>query len=164
VRLSFLLGLLASLLLAAPAQATIVPGKGMAGVELGDCQSRVVKVLGPPDKTFGTRDFAGFVSTYTYRGPGLRIDFRRGAGSCLEASSILTYKGLERTAEGVGKGTQRKTLRARLRGEKCETFRLPRRTVRSCHLGGFRPGRPVTDFRIDSRLRVSTVRVAIVID
>ena len=67
-----LLSLLLLLLLAAPAGAVIVPGKGMAGVELGDCQARAIEVLGPPDRTFGSRDFAGFKSAYTYVERGLR--------------------------------------------------------------------------------------------
>jgi hypothetical protein len=149
---------------AAPASATIVPGKGMAGVELGDCQARAIEVLGPPAKTFGRTDFAGFVSTYTYTRRGLKLEFRRGPGECLELTSILTTKGKERTKEGIGQGSHRRTLRRKLRGEKCETFRLPNRRLRSCRLGAFRPGRPVTDFRISSKLRVTTVRVAIVID
>jgi hypothetical protein len=162
IRLTLLTSLLV-LVLAAPAGATIVPGKGMAGVKLGDCQERAVEVLGPPDRTFGSQDFAGFVSTYTYRARGLKLQFRRGPGECLELTSIFTSRGQERTREGIGKGSQRRTLRARLRGEKCRTYRRPRR-IRTCWLGSFQPARPVTEFRIDSKGRVSTVRVAIVID
>ena len=49
----------ALLLAAAPASATIVPSKGMAGVTLGQCQERVIEILGFPDRTFGSHDFAG---------------------------------------------------------------------------------------------------------
>jgi hypothetical protein len=42
------LTLLLLLVLAAPASATIVPNKGMAGVELGDCIKHAVAVLGYP--------------------------------------------------------------------------------------------------------------------
>jgi len=158
-----LLTALALLFLAAPASATIVPGKGMAGVRLGHCQERVIEILGNPDRTFGSNDIFGFVSRYFYNERGLKLEFRRGAGRCLVLSSIRTTKGQERTKEGVGKGTLRRTLRARLRGETCRTFTRPRR-ISICWLGAFTPSKPITEFRIDSRGRVDSVRVAIVID
>ena len=161
-RLALLTALLL-LVLAAPAGAVIVPGKGMAGVELGDCQQKAIDTLGFPDKTFGKTDFAGFVSTYTYLKAGLKLEFRRGPGACLELTSIRTTKAAERTKEGVGKGTTRKTLRAKLRGEKCRTFRTPKK-IRICWLGSMTPSKPVTEFRIDSKGRVNNIRVAIVID
>ncbi len=108
-------------------------------------------------------DFAGFKSAYTYVGRGLRLEFRRGPEECLELTSIRTTKGQERTKEGVGKGTLRRTLRARLRREKCRTFTRPKR-ISICWLGSFTPSRPITEFRIDSKGRVNSVRVAIVID
>jgi hypothetical protein len=159
----FFVSLLALLVLAAPASATIVPGKGMAGVELGQCQKRVIEILGFPDRTFGSNDVFGFVSRYYYNERGLKLEFRKGAGRCLVLGSIRTTKGQERTAEGVGKGTLRKTLRAKLRGEKCRTFKQPKR-IRICWLGSFTPSKPITEFRIDSKGRVNNVRVAYVID
>ena len=93
------------LALAVPASAVIVPGKGMAGMELGDCIERSIEVLGPPDKTFGKTDVFGFVETYTYVKRGLKLEFRRGPGECLVMDSIRTTKAEERTKEGVGKGT-----------------------------------------------------------
>jgi hypothetical protein len=151
------------LALAAPASAVIVPGKGMAGVELGDCQERVIEVIGAPDRTFGKRDVFGFVSTYWYDARGLKLAFRRGPGECLVLSSIRTTKSEERTKEGIGKGSTRKELRAKLRGEKCRTYRRPKR-IRICWLGSFTPSRPVTSFRIDSKGRVNNISVATVID
>jgi hypothetical protein len=151
------------LALAAPASAVIVPGKGMAGVKLQDCQEKVIDVIGPPDRTFGKRDIFGFVSTYWYDARGLKLEFRRGPGECLVLSSIRTTKAAERTKEGVGKGTRQKALRRKLRGEKCRTFRQPKR-IRICWLGSFTPSRPITEFRIDSKGRVNNVRVATVID
>jgi hypothetical protein len=161
---ALVLSLLLLLVAAAPASATVVRGKGMAGVELGDCQQRAIDVLGPPDRTFGSTDFAGFKSAYTYIQRGLKLEFRRGPGECLELTSIRTTKGEERTKEGVGVGTTRKTLQARLRGEKCRAFRPNRRLIRICWLGSFTPSKPITEFRIDRKRRVSSVRVAIVID
>jgi hypothetical protein len=159
---AILLSLLVLLVVAAPAGATIVPGKGMAGVRLGDCQERAIQVLGAPDRTFGSTDFAGFVSKYYYKQRGLKLEFRQGPGECLELTSIRTTKAEERT-EGVGKGTKRKALRAKLKGEKCRTFKRPKR-IRICRLGSMTPSKPLTEFRIDSKGRVNNIRVAIVID
>jgi len=151
------------LALAVPASAVIVPGKGMAGMQLGDCIERSIDVLGPPDKTFGKTDVFGFVETYTYVKPGLKLQFRRGPGECLVMDSIRTTKAAERTKEGVGKGTRKKALRKKLKGEKCRTYRKPKR-ITICWLGSFTPSKPVTEFRIDTKGRVNNVRVAIVID
>ena len=148
---------------AAPAAATIVPGKGMAGIELEDCQDAVIAKLGDPDSTVTKMDFAGSYTLYRYTAKGLRITFRPNGNTCNAAVAIFTDKGQERTAEGIGKGSRRKTLRAKLKGEHCRTYRVPHR-VRTCYLGSFRPGTIVTDFRIDSKARVSTVSIGLVID
>lgn len=151
------------LLAAAPASATIVPGKGMAGVQLGQCQQKLIDILGFPDRTFGARDFAGIKSSYYYNARALKLEFRRGAGECLVLSSIRTRSGEERTKEGVGKGTTRKDLRAKLKGEKCRTFRQPKK-IRTCWLGSRTPSKPLTEFRIDSKGRVNNIVVGTVID
>ncbi len=160
---TLLLSLMLVLLAAAPASATIVPGKGMAGVQLGQCQQTVIDILGFPDRTFGSRDFAGIKSSYYYNAKALKLEFRRGAGECLVLSSIRTRSGEERTKEGVGKGTTRKDLRAKLKGEKCRTFRLPKK-IRTCWLGSRTPSKPLTEFRIDSKGRVNNIVVGTVID
>jgi len=147
---------------AVPAGARIVPGTGMAGVAIGDCEASVRGKLGRPGSVTRRSDFAGPSSNWRYSKRGLRVTFRSGA-SCQAVTAISTDRGFERTAEGIGKGSRRTTLRARLRGERCRTYRVPE-PVRSCTLGAFRPGRVVTDFRIDSRARVSSVLVGIVID
>jgi hypothetical protein len=161
-RLSLLTAVFA-LALAAPAGAVIVPNQGMAGVELQDCIERAIEVLGNPDRTFGKEDVFGFVQSYWYDDRGLKLQFRRGPGECLVLSSIRTTKGQERTRQGVGKGTRERTLRRRLRGERCRTFRQPKR-IRICWLGSMTPSRPITEFRIDSKGRVNNVSVRTVID
>jgi hypothetical protein len=160
---ALVLSLFLLLVAAAPASATIVPGEGMAGVQLGQCQERVIEILGFPDRTFGSHDFAGIKSSYYYNAKALKLEFRRGPGECLVLSSIRTRSGEERTKEGVGKGTLRKDLRAKLKGEKCRTYKTPKK-IRICWLGSFTPSKPVTEFRIDSKGRVNNIRVAIVID
>ena len=152
------------LALAAPASAVIVPSKGMAGVELGDCIERSIEVLGPPDKTFGKEDVFGFVETYTYVKRGLKLEFRRGPGECLVLDSIRTTKAEERTKEGVGKGTTRKALRQEAQGREVPHVQAAKKQIRICWLGSITPSKPMTEFRIDSKGRVNNVRVAIVID
>jgi hypothetical protein len=52
---ALLLSLVLGLLVAAPASATIVPGKGMAGVTLGQCQERVIQIAAPSHARSGSR-------------------------------------------------------------------------------------------------------------
>jgi hypothetical protein len=52
---SLLLTVVALLVSAAPANATIVPGKGMAGVTLGQCQERVIQIAAPSHARNGSR-------------------------------------------------------------------------------------------------------------
>jgi hypothetical protein len=157
------LTLLFLLVLTASAGAVIVPNKGMAGAKLGQRIDRVVNENGAPDRTFGRHDTFGFVETYTYVQRGLKLEFRQGAEDSLVLTSIRTTKGRERTKEGVGKGTTRKALRARLHGEKCRSFTRPKR-MSICWLGSMTPSKPITEFRIDSKQRVDNVRVAYVVD
>jgi hypothetical protein len=160
-----LLTVLFSLLLAAPAGAVIVPGKGMAGAKLGECIEDVVAKLGPPDKTFGKTEPTGeFVETYTYDTPAIKIRFFRGPGECLVAGEFFTAASKERTAEGVGKRTSRRILKKRLKHVKCETFRQGKRKIRSCHIGRFEPAKRVTEFRMTSKWRVGTISVRVVSD
>jgi hypothetical protein len=153
------------LVLAAPAGAVIVPQQGMAGAKLGQCIEKVVSEVGYPDKTFGKQAPTGeFVETYTYKTLGLKIRFFRGPGDCLVAGEFFTSHGKERTAEGVGKGTMRKTLKAKLPRARCKTFHAGRRALRRCYIGSFTPSKKVTEFRMDSKGRVSSVSVRYVSD
>src|SRR3954453_7148513 len=162
-----LLTALFSLLLAAPAGAVIVPGQGMAGVaaRLGQCIEYVVAEIGEPDKTFGKTEPTGeFVETYTYDKLGIKVRFFRGPGECLVAGGFFTPASKERTAEGVGKGTTRRTLKRKLKHVKCETFRQGKRKIRSCHIGTFTPAKRVTEFRMTAKGRVGTISVRYVSD
>jgi hypothetical protein len=160
-----LLTVLFALLLAAPARAVIVPGKGMAGAKLGQCIEDVVAKLGPPDKTFGKTEPTGeFVETYTYDKLAIKIRFFRGPGECLVVGEFFTAASKERTVEGVGKRTSRRILKKRLKHVKCETFRQGKRKIRSCHIGRFEPAKRVTEFRMTSKWRVGTISVRVVSD
>jgi hypothetical protein len=160
-----LLTVLFSLLLVAPAGAVIVPGKGMAGVKLGQCIEDVVAVIGEPDRTFGKTEPTGeFVESYKYDKLGIIIRFYHGPGECLVAGEFFTAASKERTAEGVGKGTTRRTLKKKLKHVKCETFRQGKRKIRSCHIGKFTPSKRVTEFRMTAKGRVGTISVRVVSD
>jgi hypothetical protein len=160
-----LLTVLFSLLLAAPAGAVIVPGKGMAGAKLGQCIEDVIKQIGYPDKTFGKTEPTGeFVETYAYEKLGIKIRFFHGPGECLVAGEFFTAASKERTAEGVGKRTSRRVLKKKLKHVKCETFRQGKRKIRSCHIGKFAPAKRVTEFRMTSKWRVGTISVRVVSD
>jgi hypothetical protein len=160
-----LLTALFSLLLAAPAGAVIVPGKGMAGAKLGQCIEDVVARIGPPDKTFGKTEPTGeFVESYKYEKLGIIIRFFHGPGECLVAGEFFTAASKERTVEGVGKGTTRRTLKKKLKHVRCETFRQGTRKIRSCHIGRFTPSKRVTEFRIDKKGRIGTISVRVVSD
>jgi hypothetical protein len=160
-----LLTALFSLLLAAPAGAVIVPGKGMAGAKLGQCIEDVVAKIGEPDKTFGKTEPTGeFVETYTYDKLGIKVRFFHGPGECLVAGEFFTAASKERTVEGVGKGTTRRTLKKKLKHVKCQTFRQGKRKIRSCHIGSFTPSKRVTEFRMTAKGRVGTISVRVVSD
>ena len=160
-----LLTVVFALLLAAPAGAVIVPGKGMAGAHLGQSIESVVAQIGYPDKTFGKTEPTGeFVETYYYDKLGFKIRFYHGAGGSLVAGEFFTAASKERTAEGVGKRTSRRILKKKLKHVKCETFRQGKRKIRSCHIGRFTPSKRVTEFRMTSKWRVGTISVRYVSD
>ena len=161
---ALLLSLLALLVLAAPASATIVPGKGMAGVELehvpgaGDRDPR----RAGPDVRLATTSSASCRATTT-----------TSAGSSSSSARARALPGAELDPHHQAARSARSRASARARcarrcgpscaGEKCRTFKQPKR-IRICWLGSFTPSKPITEFRIDSKGRVNNVRVAYVID
>jgi hypothetical protein len=145
---------------AAPAQARIVPGKGMAGIRIGMTQAQVTAVLGQPDSSKTVSDDFGPSLRLRYASHGgLRLILRENVSGEQELFQVLTKGRVERTKRGVGVGTRERRLRRRLRGEHCETIS----GYRSCTIGQFVAGRIVTDFRI-RRHRVVSVVVGRVVD
>jgi hypothetical protein len=160
-RLATLTALLLALALAPAADARIVPGKGMAGITMGMTEAQVKAVLGAPDsrKTLSD-DFGPYLRLrYTSHG-GLRLTMRDDASGAPVLFSVTTEGKAERTKEGIGVGSSRKRLRAKLSGEKCERLG----SFRHCSLGSFKVGRIVTDFRLNKQLRVVSVVVGRVVD
>src|SRR3712207_5504117 len=102
----------ATLALASPAAATIVVGKGMAGIAVGMKEVRVIEILGAPDSARTRSDDFGRHRQLTYSSQGgLRIVLRRGATGAYEVFSIRTRRGVERTSSGVGVGSSERSLK-----------------------------------------------------
>jgi hypothetical protein len=151
---------------AAPAQTarpTLVPQASMAGVKLGMSKDRVRALLGRPAESVSRTDDFGRATTWYFSGPKVHVTFRAGVRRP-EVSSLVTRRGVTRPAEGVGVGSTEAAVRAKVDGVRCETFRLPGRDARSCHVGSFDPGTTVTDLRLDARRRVASILLGIVID
>lgn len=141
--------LLASLALAAPAGAVLVVQQGMAGIRLGMTKAEVRAKLGPPVATkHGSNDFG----TYTeLRYSGLRVTFQGNR----TVTAISTSARRERTRRGIGVGSTKAAVRARVAGIRCERGH--------CFVGKFLPGHRVTDFFLRNG-RVSSITVGFVID
>jgi hypothetical protein len=144
----------AFLLPAASADAMIQVDRGIAGARLGNSRAEVRAALGTPSKvTSGTNDFGPWVN-YRYPG-GIRVMFQGRT----QVTSVSTSGRGDRTSRGVGVGSTEASVKARVKGVKCETIV----SIRSCHTGDFLAGRRVTDFRIKGG-KVTSVAVGFVID
>jgi len=108
------------------AQARIVPGKGAAGVFVGDSAAQVKKVLGPPEAGSNVLNYRYVKS----RGIGIYLI----AGKAFE---IAVVRGSQATASGVRIGTSRATL----------TAKYPRVACRAGVIAG------TTECRLPSRFR-----------
>jgi hypothetical protein len=146
------------LALASPAGAVIVPQEGMLGIELRQTVSQVRAELGPPDGIlFVNNEIIGRQRIYFYGKTRVNFD---GDERNARVIAMNTTSRRERTANGVGVGSTRRTVARRVRGVKCRI----EFGVNHCYVGTFRAGRRVTDFLINRRGRVSRVVVGIVID
>ena len=143
------------------AGALIVPQHSIAGVELNMTRPEVKAKKGQPDRIkHGTNDFGAFTE-FTYRndaGGKLRVTFQGNAG----ATAVFTNRRRQHTAERIHVGSTETQLQDAYPGLRCRTELS---SFRHCWTGRFRPGRRVTDYRIDmSTSRVKTILVGFVID
>ena len=139
----------AALVLAPPAGAVIVVQNGIAGIRLAMTQAQVRAKLGKPRAVqHGKNDFGSFTQL-RYR--SLRVTFQGNR----TVTAIRTTLPSERTARGIGVGSTRAAVRARVAGVRCSSGH--------CFVGRFLPGRRVTDFLLRNS-RVSAVVVGFVID
>jgi hypothetical protein len=134
--------------LTSPAGATIIPGRSIAGVELGDSRATVRSILGDPlSIRRGRNDFGRWTDFRYFK---LVITFQGNRG----ATALRTTRGFERTPRGVGVGAPRANVIAE-EGARCEG--------RICTVGTLAAGERVTAFFLRSG-RVSSIIVGIVID
>lgn len=146
--------LVAALALPAPASALIQLNRGIAGARLGNTTAEVRAALGNPAGVRHGQNVFGPFTRYRYAG-GITVFFQGR-----ENVSSVSTRGLgDRTTGGVGVGSSERTLRRRVRGERCETSG----GSRLCYTGSLRPGGRNTTFFI-RRGRVSRVTVARVVD
>jgi hypothetical protein len=118
---------------AAPAQATLHPQRGMAGIVLGMTKAQVRASLGPPT--------VGGVRWYY---PRVWVGFR-----ARRAVEIGTSRRTERTTRGAGVGSTEAQVLESLPRAVCGPY-PPR--FRRCRVGTGRPGTRVTDFLLGGRL------------
>jgi hypothetical protein len=142
------------------ASALIVPQHSIAGVELTMTRPEVRAKKGEPDRVkHGMNDFGAFTE-FTYRNANgkLRVTFQGNAG----ATAVFTNRPSQHTAERIHVGSSEMALHDAYPKLRCRTELS---SFRHCWTGRFRPGRRVTDYRIDlATTRVKTILVGFVID
>jgi hypothetical protein len=143
----------AVLAFAANAQAKIVVQRGIAGVNLRMTKAQVRATLGRPMRArTGTNDFGTFREMIYRR---VTVTFQSGP----QVTAVRTTSPLELTARGVGVGSTKAQVKARVHNVACRN----ESGFKHCFVGQFLPGRKVTDFRLRNG-RVSSVTIAFVID
>jgi hypothetical protein len=153
MRLTLAICAAAALALAAPAQAKIVVQRGIAGVNLQMTKAQVRATLGRPMRVrTGTNDFGTFRELVYRR---VTVTFQSGP----QVTAVRTSSPLERTARGVGVGSTKAQVKARVHNVTCRN----ESGFKHCFVGKFLPGRKVTDFRLRNG-RVSSVTIGFVID
>jgi len=155
-RRAALSGAVATLLLVVPAtaSATIIPQRGMLGVELGDSVRQVRAQLGAPDTDGGYRPGPVINRTFTYRRGKAIVSFH-GAGRGAHVIQMVTRSRRERLANGVGVGTTKDDLIRKMPALTCPVDES------HCYLGRIgEPGRRVTDFNLDRDDVVVAVEIA----
>jgi hypothetical protein len=144
---------LATVVLASPAAATIVVQHGIAGLELRMTKAQVRAKLGTPAKIkTGKNDF-GKYTEFVY--PRVTVLFQSGS----RATAFRTFSRAERTPSGIGVSSPEARIKAKIAGVTCST----ESGFRHCYVGKFIPGRVITDFQI-RKGRVTSVVVGFVVD
>lgn len=132
----------ATLAFTAGAQATIIPGRSVGGVHLGDSQAQVQARLGQPaSQKVATVEIVGRQLSYRY--PALTVSFD-GAGDDARVLGVLVTGRSQRTSRRVGVGSTRRQVARRVPGAHCQSTA----GYAHCWVGSFTPGSIVTDFRL----------------
>ena len=157
LRLLLLFTLIALAAVGDTASATIVPQRGMMGVRLGDTVREVRDRLGPPDGIrFVEDEIIGRRRKWHYGRTVFGFD---GDGPRARVIDMTTRSRRERLANGIGVGSTKSDVMRRVAGVRC-----PMDEPFHCLIGRLEPGRRVTDFRLGSRDRVSSITIGRVID
>jgi hypothetical protein len=157
-RLAALTVAAAALIAAAPASASIVPQSGIGGIRLGMTVHQVRTAKGAPDAViFSRHPIIGRTRIYKY---GLTYATFECTCPSAKVLSIRTRSRGERTRAGIGVGSARAAVAAKVPNVRCRVeFGLDH-----CYVGTFKAGKRVTDFRIGRSGRVASVIVGFVLD
>jgi hypothetical protein len=147
-----------TLALAAPANALIVPQKGIHGASIGMSVTQVRAKLGKPDAvSFPKNEIIGRVRQYRYDRTLVIFD---GDGKDAKVINLTTDGRGERTSAGIGVGSLRADVAKKVPGVKCRV----EDGLDHCYIGKFQAGKRITDFRMATNGRVNQVIVGIVVD
>lgn len=141
------------LALAGSAAATIVIGRGIAGVRLGMSQPAVRAKLGKPAKVVKAKNEFGPYTEFRFR--GYVVDFQNNE----TVTSVATTLAREKTPAGIGVGSTWAQARRKVPHLTCTGAPA----LGDCHVGQLLPGHRVTDFFFKAG-KVARVLVGIVID
>ena len=150
----------AGLVLASAASASaagagrLVVQKEIHGVRLGMTQSQVKATAGTPRKVERTTTELGSSTIYRYR--TYSVTFFNGA----RVSQVDTQSVVERTTKGIGVGSSRAAVAAKVSGAKC----VKEVGYDHCYVGTWKAGSTITDFAIGTGGRVWRVAIGYVID
>ena len=153
LRVSLLIAIASSLLLAPAAGAVIQIDRAISGARLGNSKAEVRAALGNPRSVSNFDGLFGPTTVFRYRG-GLRVNFLNGRVVLASTTGLG-----DRTNRGVGVGSTEQRVRNRVPGITCETFE----GTRICSRGAEQPGERGTFFFLEDG-RVERVDVAILID
>jgi hypothetical protein len=144
-----------TLALAPSAHAVIVPQDNIAGVKVGMTAEKVLDVLGDPARTITTRDN---ITTYTYKKKGIKVSFRPNrANTHWIAFAVIVYQHRRQlTAEGVGLGDTRRTVKRKVKGVRCRRYDP---SYAFCIVGSGKTGRISTTFLLTRKNKVKSVMI-----
>lgn len=138
------------------AGASVVPQRSIAGVKLNMTVPQVKKILGKPKSDRAVPDeIQGTVRVLNYGLTQVTVGAQSGT-----VQGITTSSRKQRTSKGVGVGSTRATVAAKVPKVKCRSdFGFPR-----CLVGEELAGRTVTVFALSKAGKVARITLGYVID
>ena len=151
--LSIACWLLMTTSVAATGEGRIVPQQGIGGLRLGMTEAQVKAKAGSPKRVERGNTEIGGYTTFHY--PTFTVTFFAGP----RVTQMRTISPKERTISGIGVGSTRSAVAAKVPGAKC----LIEFGYNHCYVGAWKPGRTITDFSIQKG-RVARITIGYVID